>query len=168
MRGLVSGKQIVVVGLIALVTVMGAVRLWPGDERAIRKQLTLIETVGSKALAEQPVEGLLKATQLAGLFSDPCRLTVTSATHAVDSSRKQIQERIVLARTWYNQLNVSLHDVTLVFAENKTAVVRGTIRLRGEGAGEQGADVQEFRAEMRPINGKWLLTAVEIVEVLER
>jgi hypothetical protein len=47
-------------------------------------------------------------------------------------------------------------------------VVGGTIRLRGQGRGEAIADVQELRAEMGKIDGQWLFTAVELIEVLER
>jgi hypothetical protein len=164
----VSGKQVVVALLTAIVTAICVVRFWPGDERAIRKQLAVIEEAGSKQSTEQPVEGLLKTTQLATLFSDPCRLTVTDAGHADVYPRKQIRDRIIMVRALYTQVQVSLHDITIAFAENNTAVVRGTIRLRGQGTGEAIADVQELRAEMGKIDGKWLLTAVEIVEVLEQ
>ena len=73
-----------------------------------------------------------------------------------------------MVRGFYSQAKVSLHDVAIDITPEKTAVVRGTIRLLAQGAGEKVADVHELRAEMRPIDGKWLLTAVEIVEVLER
>ena len=161
-------KHLGIVVLIALVAGVCAVRFWPSDERAIRKQLALIETAGSKAAAEKPVEGLLKTRRVAELFSDPCRLTVTSAGHVGDYSRKQIQDRIALVRAAYEQASVSLYDVAIDISGEKTAVVRGTIRLRGKSAGETVADVHELRAEMGKTDGNWLFTAVEIVQVLER
>jgi len=165
---MVSGKTFLLAGLLALVAGGLAVRCWPGDERAIRNQLALIEEVGSKELAEPPVEALVKATRLAALCSDPCRLIVASVRHAGDYPRKQIQDRIVMVRSWYTQVRISLHDITLVLAENNTAVVRGTIRLRGQGTGEAIAEAQEFRAELAKIDGQWLFTAIEFVEVLEQ
>lgn len=161
-------KKILVAVLLAGVLVLLAVRLWPSDERAIRAQLHLIEEAGSKQPTEQPVEALVKATQLAELFNDPCRLVVTAAQHADTYPRKQIQDRIVMARALYAEMEVTLHDIAIALAENQTAVVRGTIRLRGQSKGEAIADVQELRAEMGKIDGTWLFTSVEIVEVLER
>lgn len=163
-----NGKTILVAVLLAVVAVLLAVRFWPSDERAIRAQLHLIEDAGSKLLSEQPIESLMKATQLAGLCNDPCRLVVTAAQHADIYPRKQIQDRIVMVRAFYSEVEVTLHDITIALAENHTAVVRGTIRLRGRSKGEALADVQELRAEMGKIDGTWLFTSVEIVEVLVR
>jgi hypothetical protein len=165
----VNVKYVVIAVLIALVAGVCAVRFWPSDERAIRRQLALIESAGSKAAAEKPVEALLKARQIAELFGDPCLLTVESVQHAGSYARKQIQDRVVMVRAAYLQASVSLHDVAIDIDAEKTAVVRGTVRLRGQQATEAAvADAHELRAEMRPIDGKWLFTAVEIVQVLER
>ncbi len=162
-----SGK-VVVVALIVLVAAVCTFRFWPSDQRAIRKHLAVIEESGSKEPAEKSIEALFKAKQIAELFSDPCRLTVASANHVGEYPRKQIQDRVVMVRASYTQASVALHDMTIDISESNTAVVRGTIRLRGKGRGEAIADVHELRAEMGKIDGKWLLTAVEIVEVLER
>lgn len=161
-------KTIVIVVLLAVVAGVAAYRFWSSDERAIRRQLVLIEEAGSKDAAEQPMEGLLKAARLAGVFSDPCQLTVESGHHVGSYPRKQIQDRIVLVRAMYTRVEVSLHDIAIDLSGKNTAAVRGTIRLRGQGKGEPVADVQELRAEMAKSNGQWLFTSVTIVEVLER
>lgn len=165
---MVNVKTLVLILSITILAGYLAFRFWSSDDRAIRKQLAVIEEAGSKEPAEQSIEALFKARQIAALFSDPCWLTVASANHGGEYPRKQIQDRMLMVRGFYTQAKVSLHDITIDLSPEKTAVVRGTIRLRGEGAGEKVADVHELRAEMRPIDGKWLLTAVEIVEVLER
>jgi hypothetical protein len=158
-------------GLVILIAILAgylAIRFWPGDERAIRKQLALIEEAGSKAAAEQPIEALFKAKQIADLFADPCLLTVETVHYAGSYPRKQIQDRIVMVRAFHTQASVALHDITIDITETSTAVVRGTIRLRGEVKGEAIADVHELRAEMEKMDGRWLFTSVTIVEVLER
>jgi hypothetical protein len=164
----VSLKYGVIVVLIVIVAGLSVVRFWPSDVRAIRKQLALIETAGAKDSTEKPVEALFKAKQIVELFNDPCHLTVESAGHAGDYLHKQLMERIAMLRAFYSRVNVSLHDLAIEIFPEKTAVVRGTLRLRGDGAGEVIADVHEFRAEMRRVDGKWLFTMVEIVQVLER
>ena len=158
-------------GLIISIAILAgylAIRFWPGDERAIRKQLVLIEEAGSKAAAEQPIEALFKAKQIADLFADPCLLTVESVQYAGSYPRKQIQDRIVMVRAFYGQARVSLHDITIDITGTNTAVVRGTLRLRGEVKGEAIADVHELLAEMKKMGDTWLFTSVTIVEVLAR
>jgi len=163
----VSGKIVVAV-VIVLVAAVCTFLFWPSDDRAIRKQLALIEEAGSKAAAEQPIEALFKARQIAELFADPCLLTMEAVRFAGSYPRKQIQDRIVMVRAFYAQARVSLHDVSIEIAETNTAAVRGTLRLRGEVKGEAIADVHEIRAEMKKIGDTWLFTSVTIVEVLER
>ena len=165
---MVNSKTILIAVVIALVAGASAWFWWSGDERAIRKQLALITEAGSRAENEPPMEGLVKATQMAALFSDPCQLTVEMAHHEGSYARKQIQERILLVRSWFVQVEVTLHDIAIGRIENKTTTVRGTIRLRGKATGDLVADVQEFKAEMAKIDGKWLFTSVTLVEVLER
>lgn len=165
---MVNIKTLVIAGLIALVAGFAVVRLWPSDERAIRAQLAVIEEAGSKEQGEQQVEGLLRARQLAELFKDPCRLTVETIKHEGVYPRRQIQDRIAMVRASFTETKVALHDVVIDLPTKDTAVVRGTIRLRGAQTGEPIADVQELRAEMGKHDGRWLFTAVTIIEVLER
>jgi len=164
----VNGRTIVVAVVVAFVAAVAAYRFWPGDERAIRGQLALVEEMGSKDEAEQPMDGLVRAAQLAALFDDPCQLTVESTRHAGSFSRKQIQDRIVLVRTSFARVRVSLHDIVIDRIDNGTAALHGTLRLSGQGTGDPVADVQEVRVEMARIDGQWLFTAVTLVEVLER
>ncbi|MCL1980824.1 MAG: nuclear transport factor 2 family protein [Proteobacteria bacterium] len=165
---MVNGKTIIGAVIIALVAGLAAWFWWSGDERAIRKQLARIEAVGSKTETEPPVEGLVKATQLAALFSDPCRFTVQEGRHEGSYGRKRTQEHILMIRSWFAQVAVTLHDIIIERIENKTAAVRGTIRLQGKDTGGALAEAQEFTAEMAKIEGKWLFTSVTFIEVLER
>jgi hypothetical protein len=164
----VNGKVGIVAALAVLIAGGLIVRYWLGDERAIRKQLAVIEEAGSKLATEPALEGLVKATQLAGLFADPCQLTVEAARHVGSYPRKQIQDRIVLVRNLYSPVQVSLHDITIDLTRKPNAMVHGTIRLHGQSKGEAIADVQELRARMGKVDGQWLFAEVEIVEVLER
>jgi len=162
----VNTKTIVAIVAAALIAGLAYRLWWPNDERAIRNQLALIEQVGTKAEAEPPMEGLVKATRLAALFSDPCRLTVESVQHDGAYPRKQIQERILMARSSFPTLAVSLHDVAIERLDARAAAVRATLRLRGKGTGEPLAAAQELTAELAKVDGQWLFTAVTLVEVV--
>ena|GEM_PF-720789 len=167
---MVKGKVMMSVAVvIALIAGVIAYRLWwPSDEHAIRKQLALIEKAGSKKEGEQSMEGLVRATQLAALFGEPCRFVMEPVQHDGTYPRKLIQERILLVRSTFANVEVSLHDIAIERIENKTATVRGTLRLRGKSIGDQVADAQEFQTEMAKIDGQWLFTSVTLVEVLQQ
>lgn len=165
---MVNVKTLGVAALVAVAVIVLAVRFWPGEERAIRARLAVIEKIGSKAGAEQPLESLSKARQIAGLFNDPSQLVIESVNHVGSYSRQQIQERIVMVRAAYVTATVSLHDLAVGLTGKDTATVHGTIRVRGQGASGPVADVRELRAGMAKIDGQWLMTEVTLVEVLER
>lgn len=165
---MVNVKTAAIAAILACALGLIGWRFWPGDERAIRKQLALIEQAGSKKLTEQPIQSLVNARQLAALFHDPCQLEVETVDSAGEYSRKQIMDHITLVRASYTRASVSLHDVVVDIPQDATAVVRCTIRVQGEGTGLAVADVQELRADLRKIEGDWLFTGVRLVEVLER
>lgn len=167
---MVNLKTLVLTVLVMVMATVVSLRFWPSDERAIRQQVAQIETLGSKARTEKPIESLLRARQLAELFADPSTLQVEHANFTGQYPRKQIQERIVLARGFYTSATVSVHDLTIDIPKTapKTATIHCTLRVKGEGKSQPVADVQELSAELRKINGDWLFAAVTLVEVLER
>jgi hypothetical protein len=164
----VNLKAFVLVALVVGVATVVAVRYWPGDERDIRKQIGQLETLGSKEADEKPIESLVRARKLAALFHDPCTLQVESADFQGEYGRQQIQERIAMARGFYTEAKVSVHDLVLERAENNTARIRCTLRVKGRGKSQPIADVQELAAGLRKKEGDWLFTTVTLVEVLER
>lgn len=167
---MVNVKTLVLTILVMIVATAAAWRFWPGDERAIRQQIAKIETFGSKASDEKPVESLLRARQLAELFADPSTLEVQTGNFTGQYPRKQIQERIVLARGFYISATVSVHDLAIDIhsSDPKTATIHCTLRVKGEGKSQPVADVQELSAQLRKVEGDWLFAAVTLVEVLER
>lgn len=165
---MVNVKAAAIAAILACALGLIGWRFWPGDERAIRTQLALIEQAGSKEPAEQPIQSLIKARQLAELFHDPCRLEVEAVDSAGEYSRKQIMDHIALIRASYAKARISLHDVVVDIPQKSIAVVRCTLRVQGEGSGQPVADVQELHADLRKIEGDWLFTGVRLIEVLER
>jgi hypothetical protein len=164
----VNLKTFVLVALVVGAATVVAMRYWPGDERDIRKQIGHLETLGSKEADEKPIESLVRARQLAALFHDPCTLQVESVDFKGEYGRQQIQERIAMARGFYTEAKVSVHDLVLEIPGNNTARIRCTLRVKGRGKSQPIADVQELEAGLRKREGDWLFTTVTLVEVLER
>lgn len=161
-------KKACIVLLVIIAAGITGIFFWSGDERAIRKQMALIEEVGSKKASEQPVESLVRAQKLARMFQEPCQLTIETSGQNGSFSRREIMERLARVRSFYSQMTVNLHDVTLQFPEKVTAAVRLTLRLSGESNQEKYFDVYDVAARLRKNEGAWLLTSVRMVEVPEK
>ncbi|MGD9949760.1 MAG: hypothetical protein AB7U29_14960 [Desulfobulbus sp.] len=161
-------KKLVPVALVAMALIVVGIRYWPSDERAIRKQIAQIETLGSKAADEKPIESLLRAKRLAALFNDPCILQVEAADFTGEYPRKQIQDRIAMARAFYTNATVSVHDLSINILDKERTKILCTLRVKGSGKNRPVADVQELEADLRKVEGDWLFTQLTLVEVLER
>ena len=134
----------------------------------MRKVQAEIEETGTKSSLERPVESLLRAKRIADYFADPCHLTIETSGYDDAFNRNQIQDRIVMVRTLFTALTVSLNDISIRFPEKHTAKVLLTLRLNGHRGNESYADVQEVEATLSKTDGRWLLTSVHLVAVLER
>lgn len=164
-------KILVLALLVVAVAAVVAVRYWPNDERAIRKRIAHIETLGSKEASEKPVDSLVRARALATLFSDPCILKVESTDFNGAYSRKEIQDRIALVRGAYTSATVSVHDLAIEITDKKSATLRCTLRIKGASNASTNspvADVQELEAGLQKSEGDWFFSTVTVVEVLER
>jgi hypothetical protein len=164
----VSRNNIGILLFVVLAAGFALFRLLPGEEKEIRKQLAVFERTAAKKSDEQPVESLLKARRIAGLFNDPCQFSVDAADFTGTFSRQQIMERINLVRASYGSVTVKLYDIAIEFPEENRAAVRLTLRLSGQSREHAVADVQETLATLEKIEGDWLFTTVRIVEVLSR
>lgn len=141
--------------------------LWPSEDRAIRRQLTRVEELASKAVVESTLKAALKVRQLSELCTDPCRIEVAAHQLAGDLSRQQLQQRLLLARGLYDQATVRWYDLTIQH-QGHEAQVRGTLRIQGQSGGKPLADVQEVAGELVKIDGSWQIRAITLVAVLER
>ncbi len=161
-------KTAIIAVIAAVLAALLIVHYWPGDERAVRKVLAELAETASKSSLERPVQSLLRAKRIADHFADPCHLTIETSGYDDAFSRNQIQDRIVMVRTSFTALTVSLNDISIRFPEKHTANVLLTLRLTGLHGDESYADVQEVEAALHKTDGRWLLTAVRLVAVLER
>ncbi|MBM9614534.1 hypothetical protein JWJ90_09550 [Desulfobulbus rhabdoformis] len=163
-----NSKKLILVGIVAVILIILGFTLWPGDKRAIRKQVARMEELASKAPDEKAIDSLFRARNMAKLFHDPCTLEIEYADFVGEYSRKNIQDRIVLARNSFSQVKVSTHDLDISLLGNKQASLLCTLRITGKGAGSQVGDVQELEANLKKMDGDWLFTKLAMVEVLER
>lgn len=165
---MVTGKNLVyLVTAIALVTAT-CFFLFPNKEKQIKKQLHRLTEYATKQQDEPTLTSLKKSAQIGALFADTGILKIHTPEIEGNFSRKELTDRIILARNYFTSLNVSFYDISIQFSAETVAEVLLTMRLLGKMGADDIADVQEVRIVIRKREGKWLFTGVEIVEVLEK
>lgn len=165
---MVTGKNLVyILTAIALITATYFF-LFPDKEKQIKKQLHRLTEYATKQQDEPTLTSLKKSKQIGALFADTGILKIRTPEIEGNFSRKELTDRITLARNAFTSLNLSFYDVNIQFSTETVAEVLLTMRLLGRMGADDIADVQEVRIVIQKQEGKWLFTGVEIVEVLEK
>ena len=142
--------------------------LAPNREKEVKKQLNRLTQYAAKQQDEPPLTSLTKAAQIGKLFADPCTLTIRNPEIKGEFSRKEVTDRILMARNSFSEMTVSFYDITIQFPVETRAEALLTMRLLGRMQGEDFADVREINMTLHKQDRKWLINGVEFIEVLER
>lgn len=144
--------------------------LFPNEEKKIEKQLHKLSSYVSKKGEEKPLQALSTAANIGSGFANPCRIAV--ASHSGGGmrtlSRKEITDRILMFRKGYSWLTIKLFDLAVSVDQNQTAEVTATLRIDGSGNGIDLTDLQEMKASMAKLEGKWYLTQLSLSEDFKR
>ena len=142
--------------------------LFPNREKEVKKQLNRLSAAASVQQDEPSLTSLKKAARIGKLFADTCTLSVQRPAINSSFSRKEIMDRISMAKRVFTKLEVSFYDITVQFPSDSEAEALLTMRLLGERGGQDFADVQEVRFTLEKVDRKWLINGVERIEVLEK
>ena len=72
-------------------------------------------------------------------------------------------------RAQYSQMTLKFYDYSIDFPAKDTANVSVTKALRGKlTSGEYVEDINELSCKLKKIDDFWLITEIEVVEVLEK
>jgi hypothetical protein len=164
----VTSRNVVLLLVVLTLAVGSFYFLSPGKEKQVRKQLTRLTEYADKEPAEPTLTTVAKAARIGSLFSDPCFLEIENPPMNGSYSRKEVMDRINMARNYFSQLKVSFHDIGIEFPEELRADVVLTMRLIGKRDNEDYTDTREVEFTMEKPEKKWLISRVHLVEVLEQ
>ncbi len=142
--------------------------LFPNREKEVKKQLNRLSAAASVQQDEPPLTSLKKAARIGKLFADTCTLSVQRPAINNSFSRKEIMDRISMAKRVFTKLEVSFYDITVQFPADSKAEALLTMRLLGKRGDQDFADVQEVQLTLEKVERKWLINGVELIEVLEK
>ena len=165
---MLTGNRLLFFCIATLLAIVLFFFLFPNREKEVKKQLNRLSAAASVQLDEPPLTSLKKAARIDKLFAGTC--TLSAQRPAINSSfnRKEIMDRISMAKRVFTWLEVSFYDITVQFQSDSEAEALLTMRLLGKRGDQDFADVQEARFTLEEVDRKWLINGVELIEVLEK
>ena len=161
------GNAVIVLVILGLVAA-GFLILRPNREKQVRKQLDRLVEYVDKKPGEPAMTTLGKIGGTGKLFADTCRVEVDRPPTEGEFSRKEVMDRINVARGYFSELHLRLYDVSILFPTDSRAKVLLTLRIHGTRDNEINVDTRELEFILDRIDGKWLFSRVRMVVVLEQ
>jgi hypothetical protein len=163
MKYLLTGVLIVIIGVVLAVT------LFPSEEKRVKKRFRLLSEWVSKSPEENAFTLLQKMKDIGTLFSEPCELKAPDESLSGGYTRQEISAFAGGARSHFSRLDLTFHDLHIVFPEREIAKVTLTARLIGRSTtGEPMDEIRELECLLKKIDSKWLFNQIEVVQVLKK
>jgi hypothetical protein len=161
--------HIAVAVAVILAAVMVFRYLLPSAERQVVRQFGRLSESVAKSPDEKPFEMTRKMRRLRALFNDPCEfsshLDVLTGTY----SPEELSALAVRGRAQFSRLELTFYDLDVEFPEERTAKVMLTATLRGHLVnGDAANETREMESTLRKVEGDWVFSAFQVVEVLRR
>jgi len=158
-----TGTLIVVIGVVIALT------FFPSEERSVKKRFHLLSEWVSKSPEESAFTLLQKMKDIGGLFLDQCELKASDQSLSGTYTRQEISAYAGSARAHFSRLDLTFHDIRVVFPEKKIASVTLTARLTGRSTNEeQVEEIRELECFLKKIDRKWFFSRIEVIEVLKK
>lgn len=139
-----------------ILLVILVILLIPSERRKIRKQFNRLADYAQKEPAESVFKGARKASAMSELFTDPCEIKGSIHFLGGTYSRREAAQVVVAARTQFEWLDLSFHDMKIDFPEKRIAAVIVNARMDAGFGGEDVTEVRTLECRMLKEDGKWL------------
>jgi len=129
----------------------------------------LLSQWASKDQEENILSLVQRGKSIGTLFDENCGLKVPP--YSVDGryTREEVTAYAVRARSQFSRLNLEFYDLNISFPEEGSAKVTLTGKLTGELQDKENVnEIRELECVLKKIEGKWLFSEFEVVEVLKK
>jgi len=161
-------KSVLRLVLIAVLMGVGAwmwTVLFPSPEKIIRRRLVELARIVSTSPGENDLARLADANNVASFFAASVELKVTLPILSQHSSleREEISGMVYAGRSQVGRLRVTFPDINVKVAPDKQSAVAD---LTVEATYPGDRQLQEMKIFLRRVDGQWLITRAETVQVL--
>ncbi len=139
------------------------------EEKKIKRQFHHLSEGISKKSGENVFTMDQKIKKIGSLFSDVCEIDIPSYSLSGQLTREEIMSYAARGRLQTKTLQMKIYDLKVFVLEGNKAQAHMTVRLTGQWmAGETIHEAHEIDCSLEKKENEWLLTKVELVEVLKR
>ncbi len=157
-----------ILAVVVLLVLVGAIFLWPSDEKEINDHLTSLAESCSSQKAEPVLETLKKVTLAAKLCTDPCTVHIESLKKDRAFSRKELTDNFLMLKKRLPNTEFSFHDTVIDIVGDDRAEVTTTLRLNGKIVDDQFTDAYELNISVEKMDGDWLFSSFTVVEFMKK
>ena len=166
---MVKPKHIVIAGLVLAAAIVAYFIFSQSEAEKIKKQFTFIAEKLEKSDKENPLIAAANANKIQEVFTEPFTIHAPAYDVSREVSTDEISPIVLSTRTQYAQMTLKFYDYSIDFPAKDTANVSVTEVLRGKlTSGEYVEDINELSCKINKVDGVWLITEIEVVEVLEK
>lgn len=166
---MVKMKYLIIALLVLMIGVMAIIYFSQSEEKKVKRQFDLLSEWMSKDPGENVFTMMNKMKSLGSLFDETCELKIPAQSLSGAYGREEIVSYAAHGRSYFSQLYLKFYDFNIIFPERGLTKARLTARLAGRSTvGEHVDEAHELECVLKKIENKWLLSDVEVVEVLKK
>ncbi len=166
---MVKARRVALVIVALAIGAFVAVRLFPGEEKKVKKQFAALAKCVSKRAGENPITAASKAQKLRSLLADDCTLRTHIPEFSGGFTDEEVSSLVAQARLQCSTLSLKFYDIQVEFPEKEKAEATLTVNVAGTMTdGARFNETHELRCVLEKVEGTWLFSLCEVVEVLKR
>ncbi len=153
---------------VAALALVGAWTWWNRPEREIRRTLDTLADGLSHDEVASPLGAVSAVAEMQPLLADDVVVEPGGRLEAI-RGRSAVLAAAARVRTAVPALRLEFVDLRVVLGEDgATAAVEGTVSAEiTDRAGQRRTDAREFTAEMRRVDGRWIVASARVIDALE-
>ena len=166
---MVKKRYVVITAIVLAAVVLVLMSGTDTEEHKIKKQFDKLAELAAKKPSENTFVMARKAKDIAGLFDRQCKLNTRFEELSGQYSSQEIQALAMRGRLMFSELSLKFHDIGISVTGKEMATVTFTAKLSGSlKSTERISEVHEFRCVLNNVEGSWVFSMFELVEVLEK
>ncbi len=162
-------KRYIIPGILLLAVIAAIIAVFPTNTRRVKRRVHDLAKWVSKVPDESNMVMVAKLNNIKGALAEDCRLHAPTEDVSDTYGRQDVVRMIAGARAQFEQVDITVTDLHVTFAQKKSAAATFTGTITGlDSGGSVFREIREIVCTLQKIDNAWLLTEAEIVEVLQK
>jgi len=150
---------------IAAVAAVAVRSIFWSDARLVRRQLGAMANAASAPANESEIDRVARAARLSRMMTDG--VIIRQGASSFVGGRQAVAGWVLQGVTEFGPFKVALSDQRVSLEDARTATVFATVSLAPDKLGISPPDPRQVHVTLTKVDGEWLLSAAEVLRVLE-